>query len=674
MVWSLEIAVNRVVTESKEPPVAGVAFFANLCAAALLAACFAGAVDAIVAQIAHDGRPYSLVLLIQSVAVYGLGAVGVALGIGLAAILPRGSRLRRRFVRASPLDLGFLAGGAWAAFVLLFYVAARDVPPGRLEIGSPLVLAMGAGVALGSVLIGWGCHALSRRWRQAAAQRGMRPVLAPIGVTAATVLLASGLSMRDAYEATTVSAANDGEAAFRNVILLSMDTTRRDRMSVYGHERPTTPNLERLARDGAIFTRASSHATYTLSSHASMLTGQVPSVHGATMRTNHLDQAVPSLAEMMQSEGLETGAFVANYVLSGDTGISRGFDHYDDIVDAELCDTAVWHVFRHLECGLGRFIPSLRTGGRPHWMEDHQRSATEQNHRVLDWIDRNRNKPFFLFLNYYDPHWPYLPSDEFHDRFRVPYDGPIRFFRTPAVLQRRRTPLTRADQEHLLSLYDAEIAYLDAEIGRVTDHLENLGILDETLLIITSDHGEYFGEHGYYGHKDVYEAAIGVPLMMHLPGVIPAGTVVETPVQLVDIVPTVLDLAGMPQPPGARGLSLFGAMRSGLVADLETRPVVAEDMDHGGIRRMARIGDLKLIVTSEGDGDDELYDLAADPDELHNLIGADGNLVESASHIDQSVVELLLHAIHSLEDADPGTGAEIDERTRAALRELGYIQ
>jgi arylsulfatase A-like enzyme len=327
-----------------------------------------------------------------------------------------------------------------------------------------------------------------------------------------------------------------------NVLLISVDTLRADRLSLYGYPRDTSPNLRRLARDGVVFKRALSPGTWTLPGHAAMLTGLFPGRLGALDIGATLPEDAVTLAERLREAGYRTGAVVANVsVLDRGVGWSQGFDFYDDTPRQRLRYTtslqlALWSLPK----------PYARLTSRA-------RTADAINAVALEWLATDRRTPFFLFINYMDTHHPYMPPDEYLDRFpgrRTVVIDPL------PDLTRRPRGLTQRETEHYRALYDASIAYVDHEIGRLLGTLAVAGRLEDTLVIVTSDHGEFFGEHGLFQHAvGPYEEVHRVPLVIRYPGRRRHG-VVDGWVQLVDVFPSVRPTRDWPRfpDPAARAI------------------------------------------------------------------------------------------------------------------------
>ena len=356
----------------------------------------------------------------------------------------------------------------------------------------------------------------------------------------------------------------------RHVVIVTIDTLRADHLGCYGYANAATPNIDRLAREGAMAVSADAPAPITRPSHISIFTGLYPAQHGIRDNISRaLDSDVPTMAEAFKAAGFETAGFVSSIVLSRQSGLARGFDHFSDQFDlgADAADEA-------------RFLDILEkrgdaaAGDAIAWLEGHARART------------------FMWVHLYDPHAPYEPPEPYASRY--------------------------ADRP-----YDGEVAWSDELVGRLEAALVRLGIRDQTLVTLTSDHGEALGEHGEAVHGFfLYEATLRVPLLLRGPG-IRAGTHLPVLVRSVDILPTLLELTGVPAPKPPHpiaGRSLAAAAR-GMPVTLDEAPVFAESLTpriHYGWSdlRSVRDGRWKFVLAPKP----ELYDLARDPGELRNVI------------------------------------------------------
>jgi arylsulfatase A-like enzyme len=382
----------------------------------------------------------------------------------------------------------------------------------------------------------------------------------------------------------------------RNVLLIIWDTVRGESLSIYGYGRPTTPHLERIGREGAVFERAISPAPWTLSSHASLFTGRLTQELSTTWHTP-LDKTYPTIAEVLAQQGFRTGGFVANLIAATrESGLDRGFPHYED------------YQFRPsqiiLSTTVGQRLHRLRPFNRGRLRNYAFKSADQVTDGFLRWVDDDRTRPFFGFLNYFDAHDPYYPPPAWRERF--PAEGNDRG-------QRRK------------AAYEAAIGYLDHELERLRQELDKRGLLETTLLIVTSDHGELFGEHGLYQHgNSLYLPLLQVPLVMRLPGSVPAGLRIVVPVGLADLPATILSLSGARSDFRFPGQSLEAAWHG---AEPFADTIIAGVPKGIGTppEEPVTLGDMNSVIAGRyqyilnGDGSQQFFDVVADPDELTNL-------------------------------------------------------
>lgn len=398
-----------------------------------------------------------------------------------------------------------------------------------------------------------------------------------------------------------------------NIILITLDTLRSDRLSCYGSERVLTPNIDALAREGVLFQNAAGTVPFTLPAHSSMMTGTYPPFHGIRENVGSmLPDDIPTLAERLRDGGWATAGFVSSFVLDGRWGIGRGFDHYYDDFDLEEYDT-------------------------PH-MGAVQRTGDETVAEAVRWLDeRPADQPFFLWLHLYDPHEPYTPPEPFKSQYlKHPYDG--------------------------------EVAWTDSLVGEFRKALVERELLEESLVILTSDHGEGLGDHGemFHGYF-IYESTIHVALVVRPPVWADGGRVVDSSVSHVDLLPTVLDAVDLPYPDVVHGKSLvslmFGAEESA------PRNVYSESMYpllHYGWAplRSLRTERFKLIDVPR----QELFDLSQDRREEHNLATT---RPETSLELDRRLARLREEIERGARSA--GQEVDLDEQTLAQLEALGYM-
>ena len=347
-----------------------------------------------------------------------------------------------------------------------------------------------------------------------------------------------------------------------NVVLIILDTVRADHMSVYGYGRKTTPNLDMLAPEGVLFRNAISSSDITLGSHASMFTGLYTSWHRAHPAPPHdqgrLDSSFRTLAQTLSEHGYTTFADLANCAyLRPEFGLTGGFGYYDVRPSVRRTGGGGEYYLRPLVRPILEHLGSTAEIDRVYRRAD---QITGDGLRLLTAM-RRRAGPFFLTLNYMDAHDPYIPPPPYRDLF--PGRNPA--FHNQRVPELREemavSPSTPVGAElaHIVSQYDGGIAFMDAEVKRLLDEMKQAGIYDDTLIIVTADHGEGLGERGIQGHPaSVHQELVHVPLWVKYPSSsnIQAGRKLDTLVSSVDIMPTVLDIAGIPIPPELQGQSL----------------------------------------------------------------------------------------------------------------------
>jgi arylsulfatase A-like enzyme len=466
----------------------------------------------------------------------------------------------------------------------------------QIHQSASLVLALGIGVAIG-------------RLAMARANR-FRAIVSRTAIALAAVFVALGVTARTARllaERRAVAALPEAANGSPNVLLIILDTVRAQNMSLYGYARPTTPSLDSLARESVVFDQAFATAPWTLPTHASIFTGRYAG-ELSTRWTVALDGHDRTLAEALASRGYATGGFVANaYYTTYETGLGRGFARFEDVTvspaqilwSSSLAQTpffiriakerSLWAVKRALQTF------DLRIGEAPEYGRRH---AAQVNREFLDWQAALDGRPFFAFLNYFDAHGPYDPPGSFRTRFASEPDPEDR--------------------------YDGSIAYMDHEIATLLAELRRRGVLDNTIVVVTADHGELFGEWGQHGHGNaVYVPLLHVPLLVRYPARVPGGVRLRGSVTLRDLARTITDLAGVDVGPPFSGASLATLWdssatpeRSDVIADFEggdtpDKPTNAPPM-------VAVIDDTLQYIRQE-DGVEKLFDLRTAVSDTTNL-------------------------------------------------------
>ena len=460
-----------------------------------------------------------------------------------------------------------------------------------------------------------------------------------------------------------------------NVVLIVLDTVRAASLSLYGYTRDTTPHLRDLAGQATVYTRAIAPGDMTLSTHASMFTGLYARTHGAHFNDEGLGRPLQNqfvtLAELLSEAGYLTIGVVSNHVFFGsDYGLEQGFDTFD--VRPAPQYVLLEQMRNHPNFLLrGPVYHELRRRAPASQFERHYRRAAQINAVAFGLLEdvAQRGAPFFLLLNYMDAHWPYVPPPPFDTR----WPGKDASFNTSRhhrllrqVVKERRRHIRDAEFAHLTSQYDGAIAYMDDQVGRVVEQLKHQGIYDDCLLIITSDHGEAFGERDLVEHGiGVYQDQVHVPLLIKIPGA-RAGSVVDRPVSLVDLMPTVLGVLGRPIPDQVHGRSLRAQTTP------EPERVVSESFPNVGflgarfarVQRAIYVGSMKYIHATTGRR--ELYDLSADPLETDDLS-------QRRTAMFDSMQQRLERWLADQPEA-PDSEALADEQTIQRLKALGYLE
>ena len=445
-----------------------------------------------------------------------------------------------------------------------------------------------------------------------------------------------------------------------SLLLVTIDTLRADHLGCYGYPQPTSPRIDRLAAEGTLFERAHTSLPRTTQSVASILTGRYPQSHGARGLFSKLSATNRTLAEILKDSGYSTAAVTSNMFLRAGQGFAQGFDLYDN--------------------------------PRHRWEGD---SATEITSRALQWLDsRPPREPFFLWVHYLDPHWTYLPGPPFDRAFDPDFSGKFAVYDDLATGQLTKGQIIFENTleprlvEHLVALYDGEIAQVDAALAPLLDRVESRP--DATLVVLTSDHGESLGEHDYFfAHGEfLYQQGLHIPLIFRQPGTVPAGLRVDALALNIDIAPTILALLGVAGLQSVDGRPLLHRPRSSsagaafqaapgrttVFAESDYQLIHAENKRYylpgaPGKWSAASDGWRKLVhIPRSGEDLVEYYDLRADPEETRDLGRAAGASEEFGR---------LLRDLRRFVDYDTGPPQPridtLDPQQRELLRSLGYI-
>jgi arylsulfatase A-like enzyme len=493
-----------------------------------------------------------------------------------------------------------------ATFVLvlpgIYGVAqSRGIP---LHPAAEVILAIGlAGVAMRA----------AHRWHTSLTRLVRRSAL-PVAIVLAALASYGAANLPRVVERRALLNLPSASPGSPNILMIILDTVRAPNLGLYGYDRATSPNLDRWSASGIVFERAVATAPWTLPSHASMFTGRYNFEIGTSF-TQPMDAGHPVLAELLARRGYATAGFVANLsYTSRASGLHRGFARYEDFpVTPAMFTRSAWLP------GKLSGVFTLLTGL---WRWQVPKSAGHLTDEFEGWIERRPDRPFFVFLNYFDAHDPYESPPPWRSRFGPPPVGDLSDDRQ----------YTTEEVGPWLDAYDGAIAYLDDQLARVFATLENRGLRENTLVIVTSDHGEMFGERGQIHHTNgLYTPALHVPLIMSFPGVVPAGVRVGGPVTLRDLPATILDLAGFGSDTGIPGTSLVRSGDGG--PNVSSRsPILAELDFQGGVAAWKPInrGHMKSLIEGayhyihNGNGVEELYDAVTDPAATDDLAGREG--------------------------------------------------
>jgi arylsulfatase A-like enzyme len=545
---------------------------------------------------------------------------------------------RRRSGEHSPGWTRDFPAATFALFALPSLVGLMDAWLRTPRIALTVAASLAAGVILWLVLR-LACGSIRRA----------RLLLGGASSLAAAMALLVALAAAAAGRASSQAAAvgRPPPAGAPNVLLVSIDSLRRDHLHCYGYRRETSPTIDRLAREGALFRTVVSPTSWTLPAHLTLLTSLPPEVHGVVVDAMRLATHSPALAEVLREAGWATAGFVSGAYLDAIYGFSRGFDLYDDY-------------------SLVRSSPrfSRRSVTSP-------ALAEQVGAWLRRWQEAGRERPFFLFVHMFDVHYDYEPPPPYDRLFDPDYSGPLREdqFRHSSGIPDHMSP---RDLQHLIALYDGEIIFTDHHLGRIFEQLRELGVFDDTIVAVTSDHGDEFFEHGHVGHRQsLYDELVLVPLVVRYPRRVPAGRVIEGQARLMDVGPTLLSLAGVP----AADFGVIGAGRPDGAQDLTPAfaagarpPELVAFGDLEGKLASIRAGGLKYLQGKPGPGE-ELYDLRVDPGEQRNRL-AEQRPVATA------LGEQLAHwrAQSGALGVGRAEAVAIDAEHRERLRSLGYVQ
>jgi arylsulfatase A-like enzyme len=431
-----------------------------------------------------------------------------------------------------------------------------------------------------------------------------------------------------------------------NVILITIDCLRADRVGAYGYKKAITPNIDRLARQGVLFEQATAQSPWTFPSFASLFTSMYPTElnlgvgnrHIGEMYSQRVDETRVTLAEAFQASGYRTQAVVTNPWLLPAFGFAQGFDGFISVDEPQphhltnLDGLSVLKIARQIS-PVYQALQSIYeriTGnsGQPMVWDVRADRVTKE---AIAWLRKNQHEPFFLWIHYIDPHFPFDPPQDYWPTVdgvtaeRLAY---LRSYNEEDVYT-GRARLRPQDKATLSALYDGEIAYNDYYVGKLLDEIDDLGLRDNSVVALTADHGDEFWEHGGYQHgHTLYDELIRIPFIVRGPGVLSKARRVTADVQHLDLMPTLLDLIGRNAPAEAQGRSLLPLLSGGASAPSVGNFTFSEGLFLTEEKKALRGNGYKLIYLPFSN-EFELYDLTRDPAELNNLAESDPEMVEN---------------------------------------------
>lgn len=498
---------------------------------------------------------------------------------------------------------------------LMFFSWLQLYGAGRLKIFAVALLAFGLGYQFARMVSG----------RDSRIPNMVRKTLPGLVAAALAifVLIQGGMW---AQEKLAIARLPQPEASSPNILVVVIDTLRADHLSSYGYSRDTDPNISRIAQEGVLFENAFSASSWTVPSHASLLTGRwlhehLSDTNESGSRTVPLDETYPTIGEALLERGYRTAAFSANFeTFKSRNGFGRGFIRFEDYYQSLANLSVSSNYGRMFEYYILHRLFGMEFKYDRRW-------APEINKNVLRWLGRDSDRPFFVLINYFDVHSPYAPPEPFRSKY-ASIENPGGLINTDWSMEQIYIPMTPEQFQGEIDAYDGSIAYVDTYIQELLDDLKAGGNLENTLVVITSDHGESFGEHGLLEHHNgLYPEVLNVPLIFWWPGNIPANVRIEQFVSNVAVPATILDLleGNTAEFPGPALSALWEAPE----ASLEWPSPIAEGTKATWLppQHLQFSGKMSTVITPEYQLIEhetlgtELYDMANDPEQTQNLAG-----------------------------------------------------
>lgn len=436
-----------------------------------------------------------------------------------------------------------------------------------------------------------------------------------------------------------------------NVLLISIDSLRPDHLGCYGYERDTSPVMDSLAQDGILFKNTVSTTSWTLPAHISLFTSMDIMVHGVVGDGASLYKEIGTLAQVLKQSGYRTAAFCSSPYMNPAFGFNRGFDLYHNIdLDSPGFEDTI--------------IPQAEERDAVH----DDITSPRITELASEWLEKNGNNPFFLFLHMWDVHYDYIPPEPYDRKFDPDYTGDVDgrdFIHNPEI----NPEMDARDLEHVIALYDGEIAWVDHHLGLIIEKLKESGIFERTLIVITADHGDEFFEHGGKGHRStLYDEVVKIPLIIHGPGVVKGGAEVLDQAGIIDVAPTILNLCGLEIPAWMQGGSLlagpeYKADRDDGAVLLELGPEL-KALRTNPYKLIFNLPHLQTIIFDLTRGPEETYQhLVTSPDKwneanlkFYSRLGADRTLAKK------------------YRGGKSGSPVSLSKEEEARLKALGYLK
>ena len=452
-----------------------------------------------------------------------------------------------------------------------------------------------------------------------------------------------------------------------HLLLISIDSLRADHLACYGYSRVTSPHLEQLAKEGVLFEDVMAETSWTLPTHATMMTGLTSNVHQVFFDGASIPDEYPTLADTLAAAGYANYGVWSGPYLHPLFGFGQGFaeDHYVGVLGETAFDREGFS-FQDPE----DFQARNQTNRLAHRKVTSPEVTAQGLAFLEEHLQHTPDQPFFLFLHYFDVHYDYVPPKEYWRRFDADYDGPSNgrnFLKDPQM----NADLSERERQHLLARYDGEILWTDEHIGRVLEFLETSGLKDDTVIAVISDHGDEFWEHGNKGHRNtLYQEVLHVPWMIRYPNTIEPGTRISEPAHHMDVMPTLLGLLNVAAPSTVMGQDW--SHQTWGEESLSARPLVARLIETDGQLSALRWNDRKLLVY-QADGDtqqSELYDLNLDWQERQPLDDSELPQIERMLDHFQAQEADLRQALPAVTERK----MELPDALYEELRALGYVE